>query len=474
MFVTAVEYSSDLSWAREHLPTVHAMANNVLRRRAKAVAAFPPSSPLHGLVPGSPDHDLCRRGTQVGPGYYFNNQAWFVRGLLSLHRLHVEFPALSRDSSLEDQLLPVATTWRANIHSAAIFTAVKREAGSEGWFFLSPVVGSAYGMANNASLLPGGSETDCIERKTCFASMSSALPGGGSNQLTNYANFDMFGETLLSGVLAPQFEVAIMDFRDQHRGTLLGMTRFRDVLDDLYSLGYGHGSLRHDRLGTFHNTLAGHSLNFLSRGTYWSAEERAQLGTSVGNGLFMPGDDTNGTGIKNYRYRNDCGVGNLPNEGASGAEDCSLDMISSVASSYWVRWMLVSAHQDEPVLFIARGAPRRWFQQTKQSFGIDRAPTRFGQVSFLMCVKNTTNGNGFSVHGSVLLRPIGTTNMDVKQLTVTVHIRSPAIGTPITRVTVIGSGATLSTWHASNETAWFALNSGHSTTTTSGFNFTAY
>ena len=78
-------------------------------------------------------------------------------------------------------------------------------------------------------------------------------------------------------------------------------------------------------------------MNFLSRGTYWRAEERAQLGTSIGNGDFMPGDSTDGTGIKNRRYRNDCGVGNLPNEGTSGEEDCSLDMISSVASAYWIR-----------------------------------------------------------------------------------------------------------------------------------------
>ena len=106
LFVSAVEYSSNLSWARAHLPTVQAMAANVLRRRASAVAAFPPSSPLHGLVAGSPDHDLCD-----GPGYYFNNQAWFVRGLLSLHRLHVEFPTLSLNSSLEAALLPAATAW---------------------------------------------------------------------------------------------------------------------------------------------------------------------------------------------------------------------------------------------------------------------------------------------------------------------------------------------------------------------------
>ena len=87
LFVRAVEYSANTSWARAHLPTVHAMASNVLRRRAAAVLAFPPASPLHGIVPGSPDHDICH-----APGYYFASQVWFVRGLLSLHRLHAEYP----------------------------------------------------------------------------------------------------------------------------------------------------------------------------------------------------------------------------------------------------------------------------------------------------------------------------------------------------------------------------------------------
>ena len=172
----------------------------------------------------------------------------------------------------------------------------------------------------------------------------------------------------------------------------------------------------------------------------------------------MPDDTTNGTGIKNHCYRNDCGIGNLPNEGASGAEDCSLDMISSVASAFWIRWMLVSAHHDEPLLFIARGAPRRWFQQTDQVFGIDRAPTRFGQVTFAMQVSNATGG-GFVVAGSVALKPPVGAKMGALP-TVAVHIRSPVAQTPVTGVAVVGARATLSAWHASNETAVFTLTPG--------------
>jgi hypothetical protein len=215
-------------------------------------------------VPGSPEHDICR-----DPGYFFSINVWHVRGLDSLSKLHAEFPALSINATLERSLAPTAAEWRADINFAANFTAVRKSDGSGELYFLSPVVGSIYSLRTTSSppLLAGGDEKDCVNRTTCFASMSAALPGGGSNQHTNYANFRIFSETLLAGILEPQYELAIMNFRESKRGTLIGMTRFRDVLDDMPILGYGKSSLRHDRLYSFHNTLAGHSMNYISRGS---------------------------------------------------------------------------------------------------------------------------------------------------------------------------------------------------------------
>ena len=127
-------------------------------------------------------------------------------------------------------------------------------------------------------------------------------------------------------------------------------------------VGYGMGSLRHGRLASFHATLAGHSLNYLSRGTYFSAEQRSQQNFMVtANGTELP---------LSRRFRNDCGV---------DKEDCSLCTVSAVASAFWVRWMLLMADPDDDVLFVLRGAPRRWYSRAgQQPFGVDRAPTRFG------------------------------------------------------------------------------------------------
>ena len=450
MYVQAVRYSGNLTWAAEMLPIAQALAQNVLVRRDNATADYPKGHPFHGIVYSSPEHDICS-----APSYFFSPNVWFVRGLLSLAHLHMEYPALTANATLEARLLPEATAWREDIRFAANFTAVRNGDGSV--FFVHPVVGSAYSEANpplsphvtpREELVPnaGGDIATCVARGTCFVSMSAGvpgIPGGGSNQHTDYTNFRIFSETLLAGILDPEYELGIMSFRESHRGTLLGMTRFRDLLDDMPILGYGYGSLAHDRLYSFHNTLAGHSMNYISRGTYWGAEQREQLDYKRGNR----------TGIVNHRWRNDC---------EDKGEDCSLCMVSGIASAFWVRWMLVSESPDTEVVFVARGAPRRWYAQTAEPFGISQAPTRFGKLTYTMQAQL-----GGTVEGSVQLeaRP----GVAIKlPLLVTVKIRSADAGTPLLgKVTVHGEGAALVAWHANNESAVVRLGP------SLGFNFTA-
>lgn len=261
------------------------------------------------------------------------------------------------------------------------------------------------------------------------------------------ANFRIFSETLLAGILDQKYEAAIMDFRENHRGTLLGMTRFRDLLDDMPILGYGKSSLAHDRMYAFHNTLAGHSLNYLSRGTYMGAEQRQQLDYRQGNR----------TGIVGNRYRNDCGI---------GGEDCSLCMVSGIASAYWIRWMLVSHSQDRSVIYVARGAPRRWYQTT-ETWGLARAPTLYGLVTF-----EITSDAGGRVDGYVSVVPLPNDPTNVPRPLVSVHIRPPVPSrkdAPAPKISLTPiSCAVLVAWYSANESAVFQLTSDRS-----AFNFTA-
>ena len=52
-------------------------------------------------------------------------------------------------------------------------------------------------------------------------------------RLFSYANFRYFAEMLSSGYFSDDIAHAISDFRESHTGTLSGMTRFLDHLDDM-------------------------------------------------------------------------------------------------------------------------------------------------------------------------------------------------------------------------------------------------
>lgn len=190
-----------------------------------------------------------------------------------------------------------------------------------------------------------------------------------SNYATNYANFRIFSETLHADILDAEFSEGMMNFRESHRGTMTGMTRFRSVIDDMPILGYGWSAVSHDRVESFHRILAGHSANYLSRGAFWGTEQRLQLG------------------VQNFRSRN----------GGSGGEYGSLCMVSAIPVSMWVRWMLIQEDFDEDTVFVARAAPTSWFQGN-QSFSLTGAPTRFGIVSF------TIEPSMSSIGGSISLK----------------------------------------------------------------------
>ena len=54
LFVAAVRYSSNMTWAQEHVHTIHMMTRTLLAQRVRALVAYPQGHPLHGIIPGSP------------------------------------------------------------------------------------------------------------------------------------------------------------------------------------------------------------------------------------------------------------------------------------------------------------------------------------------------------------------------------------------------------------------------------------
>jgi hypothetical protein len=54
--------------------------------------------------------------------------------------------------------------------------------------------------------------------------------------LAEYSNFRYYSELLGSDVLPPAYATAVMDFRETHTGSVSGITRWSDHLDDMPAL----------------------------------------------------------------------------------------------------------------------------------------------------------------------------------------------------------------------------------------------
>lgn len=432
-FVKTVRYSGDLDWASSLISTISNMANVVLQRRQESIAIHPPGHILHGLARGSSEHDICRR--YVGRGYFFSVNAWHIRGLLDLHQLLSDYPSLYLNSTWTAMLEEAAGDWRTSLNQAANFTAVRDNDGG-GVFFLHPCVGSdCQGEISEPQPMAGGTQDTCVHDGTCFEQMTEDYAVTHTwDRIPNYANFRIFSETLLSNVLEPQYEEALMNFREQHRGTLSGMARFRDVIDDMPVLGYGWSALSHGRLDSFHSLLAGHSANYLSRGTFWGTEQREQ------------------SKVVDHKYSNCCG----PEQ-----EYGSLCMASSIPVAMWTRWMLVQEDRDAPQIYLARGVPQRWYANS-EPFGIKSAPTRFGVVSYMLSATNRDE-----IEGWVEFRAHPNSTKLHQQIVYAVRLLPPRAGMALIDVRLSGSG-TLLNINVQDSTALVEAGGSYS-----HFNFTA-
>jgi len=113
--------------------------------------------------------------------------------------------------------------------------------------------------------------------------------------------------------------------------------------------------------------------------------------------------------------------------------------------------MLVQEDPDEDLVYLARGAPRRWYQQN-EPFGISLAPTRFGLVSYSLKALP-----GSQISGSVHLEPNPGAIPSKLHFQVAIHVRSPNAKQILKNVKV--SGATLIAMHTNNETVVFSSGS---------------
>jgi hypothetical protein len=192
-----------------------------------------------------------------------------------------------------------------------------------------------------------------------------ALPAVAGDRSRVFAH-RVYAELMQSGILTKDYASAITRFGADGERRLAGRGGF-------LFYGFGYGILHHDWIREFLLSYYSVMAHGYSRGTWTSVESAA---------------------IDMSRY----------------APYCTCSQLTIPALT---KWMLVFEDPNEPVLWLAKAAPRRWLDDG-QKIAVEGAPTRFGTVGYVL---TSEIGRG-RISGSLDL-PAGA------EATVKVRIRVP-------------------------------------------------
>ena len=210
-----------------------------------------PGSPGAGMIWGSGEHDTCKE-----PQNFYSTSLWAWRGWSALARFlgDVDSSTGARGAAP----LPGAAALKAGLETDAAELKAIIDAN---------IARDAVPVAGGGIFLPPWAAANM----TPYTSMVE-------NREASYANFRYYSETLSSGGLSPELAFGIQEFRESRSGTLSGMTRFKDHLDDMPATGYARAGLESDRVDAFLALLFGHIANYHSRGTFQATEQLSLYG----------------------------------------------------------------------------------------------------------------------------------------------------------------------------------------------------
>jgi hypothetical protein len=364
LFVRTARYSQDAAFAAKHLPKAVAMAELLNGWREMGKRDNPMPAIEHGLIFGPAEHDTCTE-----PAYFFSVQTWSWRGMYELGSFLAESQL---NATFGATLLLRASDFKIDIMRAAKASAIMDPQNRSRVLMLPPTVG---------------------RNQTIYKSMTESGPYGGSS----YSNFRYWSETLSSNCLGPEYDQALMRFRESHGGTLSGMTRFRGWLDDMPTVGYAQSDIHYDRVSVFLQLLAGHVGGYQSPGTFWSTEQMALSGEGK------------------WRAR------------LGGIVDIDYCVPSSMLPAFMAKWQMVFEDADAKTVYLGRATPRRWWQLGGQPFGVARAPTQYGAIGW-EATPPTVAGSPATVVLSLaeLVRPVS----------LAVRVRSPHANQTLGKVDV--------------------------------------
>ena len=430
LYTKTVSYcAAPSSWQSAHQPIVEALGVHMHSLWAAAAARKVSRPGCEGLLVGPPEHDWAGDTTD----YFYNNNVWHMRGMDVLGT----FLKTHGNATLGAQLLTGSVALRA-----AVLTSVQKCVVKNDYNNSTSGSGSVSSSSSSSSSSPsssfstqqqstltikrgGGQQQKEFKRKHHQSPPSLFLPPAAAigakayatmteSRAASYANFRFWSETLLADVLPRDIENSFLSYHNQLGGRAGGASRFEGWLDDMPTTGWGYGALTNNRTRDFQALLYGHAATYQSRGTFHTTEQLAWKGEGwYRDFLHWPNPSPNGTnasviiksttatstGATTAAADSDVATAAAP-KGIHGnykyyaqENDVSFCIVSQILIARLTRWQLVfddayrsggssSSDNTAASVWLARGAPRRWYLKNAGGFGVENAPTYHGAVSF--------------------------------------------------------------------------------------------
>jgi hypothetical protein len=312
-------YSNDAALLLKHRAKIEATAN-ILGDMHDESLRLPQDAPSYGLISGWSESDSClMEQPSVYWQPYYANSAFAARGLKDLAKVWTELGRSHSNAGMER----LASDWSKRSEALRVRTIASLEKNIQK-DKTPPYVG----------LFPGTTLTfrESLEQEKPSPQQWPHRP---------------YAELLQADVLPAQLANQVIDCMRAYGATTLGVVANvggvhedgREILGFI-SYGYAQMLLRLDRVEEFLLFLYSHRYHAHTRGSWTAGEVTGITGDS--STYCVPAQQT------------------IP---------------------LLVRWMLVLEDSDEDRLYLAKGVPRSWVASGKR-IGIERAPTRWGKVSF--------------------------------------------------------------------------------------------
>ncbi len=329
-------YTQEGSFIKEHWQEIHKICEFLLNSRLEGKRK-PSGHPAFGLISGCPEDDLRK----WKPNFWYSGNLWAYRGLAETRRVLKLYgqnspPLKKYGAFLEKECRSFKSDIRKSLESSI--------SSGKGLVFVPPY--------------PKCRPFHSMMEETFYQG-----DAGQNFYLPSYVNYRVYPEMLSAGVLDRKLSNAVVRYRQERQGELLGLTRIRFPEKS-------KGALSLDKI----ETIAGGSLMLDDWPLYnylW-----ALLSLDMPEKFLM-------VYYAHMAYHQARETFFAPEHTDLLTLFPSHCVPSQLAIPLATRWMLVREERDADILWLSQAVPERWLKETN-AVAVSGAPTRRGKINYTM------------------------------------------------------------------------------------------